>query len=286
MAFTIAQGHPIPELEPGDTGAFTIDIGSDVPISGQQEWIGVSFPAGVTFPQPGGEVRYIAAGGSVNQPLTPHWDPNSRQLRFQHVLHLNDGTPEQNGSYSVSIQALPDTAPGFVELDNALEIAGWKASLEIEIFGPAQGGNSASVQRPADRTYWAWGADRWETSSAGTYDLPGARIPLRVGGSPARGALFVATFSAEAIVGSPDKNTAVFLDVLFGGNLPHPVSGNHRYLSVSGNEWNSHTTLRIMRFAPQTARQDATAQVKVTTGSNVGVAGIQNWVLKIERYNL
>ncbi|MCC3775584.1 hypothetical protein [Streptomyces sp. UNOB3_S3] len=96
----------------------------------------------------------------------------------------------------------------------------------------------------------------------------------------------MATFSAEAIVTSPDKNTAMFLDVLFGGRMPHPVSSNYRYISVSANEWNSHTTLRVMRFTPQTVRQDATAQVKVTTGDNVGVAGIQNWVLKIERYNL
>ncbi|MDH6574468.1 hypothetical protein [Kitasatospora sp. MAP5-34] len=137
MAFTIKQGHPFPQnLLPGGTASFTIDVGSDVPISGQAEWIAVTFPEGLAFPQPGGEVRYIAASGTVNNVLPATWDPNTKQLRFQHALHLNDGTPGQNGFYSINIQALSSAAPGERVQPNALSIAGVTAELRILIGTP------------------------------------------------------------------------------------------------------------------------------------------------------
>ncbi|MFI9201898.1 hypothetical protein [Streptomyces sp. NPDC053048] len=144
------------------------------------------------------------------------------------------------------------------------------------------------VARPADRTYWVRDADRWETKSPGWQDLPDAKINLKVGGpnSPSYGAIFVATFSAETLVSSGDNNSVVWLDILFGGQSPEPVSDNHRFSSAAASaEWSSHTTLRIIKFEPQFNQQDVSAQVRVSPSDNIGTAGFQNWVLKIERYN-
>ncbi len=135
MALTIRQGFVPHTLQPGGKGAFTIDVASDVVISGQKEWIAVRFPDGVTFPE-GGVVRYIADGAKINDTLAAMWDPSSRQLRFQSELHLNDGTPRQNGFYSIDVRALPDAAPGLRKLENAIEIAGVKAGVEFEIVSP------------------------------------------------------------------------------------------------------------------------------------------------------
>ncbi|GGR42615.1 hypothetical protein [Streptomyces netropsis] len=145
------------------------------------------------------------------------------------------------------------------------------------------------VQRSTDRTYWAWDSDGWETKSPGWQDVPGAKVGLTVGGSmsPSYGAVFVVTFSAETLVSSSDHNSVLLLDVLFGGESPNPVSDNHRFSSAASSaEWSSHTALRIISFEPQFNQKDVTAQVRVSPSDNIGTAGLQNWALKIERYNL
>jgi hypothetical protein len=137
MAFTISQRQPVPYiLEPEGTGSFTIDVGADVPISGQTEWIAVKFPAETAFPSPGGEVRYIAANGTVNNLLTPQWDPANRLLRFQHELHLHDGTPAQNGFYSISVQAQPNAEPDEWTALDGLSIGTTTANLTFRISPP------------------------------------------------------------------------------------------------------------------------------------------------------
>ncbi|MFI6689896.1 hypothetical protein [Streptomyces sp. NPDC050485] len=289
MAFTIRQGHPFPrDVVPGGTASFTIDVDSDVPISGQQEWIAVRFPEGTTFPDPDGEVRYIANNETINEALSSRWDPVNRLLRFRSTLHLNDGSPRQNGFYSINIQALVDAEPGIHRENDAMEIGGVKAALSIDIVDPNQGPNSAVVRRPADRTYWAWGAARWEAAGAGAWSLPGAVIPLTIGGASANGAIFAATFSAEALSTAPDNNSVMWLDVLFGGLAPQPVGGNQRFTSAAKDrEWSSHTVQRVIKFLPQSNLQDVTAKVHVSHGGIDGSkCGLQNWVLKIERYNL
>jgi hypothetical protein len=143
------------------------------------------------------------------------------------------------------------------------------------------------MNRPADATYIVYGEPRFETSPSGWTDLPGANIPLNLGqGTPSYGAIYVATFSSEAIASADNNNGVVSATVFFGGQQAEPASDNHRYVTARGNpEWSSHTFIRTARFDPQIAARDVTAQVRLN-GSTGVTAGIQNWVLKIERYNI
>jgi hypothetical protein len=146
------------------------------------------------------------------------------------------------------------------------------------------------VARPPDRTYMASKAERWESSGTAWQDLPGASVSLLVGSdqSPSSGAIFVATFSAETLVKHPADNGCVFVDIEFGGQASVPGPDNHRFKSAAKSaEWSSHTTIRHIRFEPQAQQRNATAQVRVN-GTQDGQTGygFQNWVLKIERYNI
>ncbi|GHG49260.1 hypothetical protein GCM10018779_08110 [Streptomyces griseocarneus] len=153
----------------------------------------MTFPDGVTFPD-GGEVHYIVDRAKINIPLDPRWDPQSRQLRFQSELHLNDGTPERNGFYSIDVRALQDAAPGLRKLDDALEIAGVKSGVEFEIADARpvenliKNGGFSDVQFAAD--------GKWEPNqgvlyarrtralgswSVGTYQGYGKWVPSRTG---------------------------------------------------------------------------------------------------------
>ncbi|MEU6392372.1 hypothetical protein [Streptomyces sp. NPDC046939] len=138
-------------------------------------------------------------------------------------------------------------------------------------------------------TYATWDDDRFETGSDSWTDVPGASIDLRLGqGAPSYGAIFVATFSAEALCSdlNGDGQGVLRATVFFGEEQAEPLSNNHRYITARGNpEWSSHTFLRVARFEPDFAARQVDAQVKLAVlGSDGG--GVQNWVLKIERYNL
>jgi hypothetical protein len=134
---------------------------------------------------------------------------------------------------------------------------------------------------------------RWEsTSTSGWEDVPGAVIPLSIGSSspgPVFGGLYVATFSAEALVYEQGDNNVLWIRITFGGELAHPQDPdeNYRFASASASaEWNSHTTIRCMQFLPQIAQRDITAKVQARQGPKAvnGGIGLQNYVLKVERY--
>lgn len=139
----------------------------------------------------------------------------------------------------------------------------------------------------SNTTYLVFDSARWSTSSTDWTDLPGAKIQLDVGqGAPSYGAIFVATFSAEVLCQAPDNNGVVFATVFFGDTQSEPSSDNHRYASANGGlEWSSHTFIRTLRVAPGLDVRDVSAQVKIECAADVS-AGIQNWVLKVERYNI
>jgi hypothetical protein len=141
--------------------------------------------------------------------------------------------------------------------------------------------------RPADATYVVFAAPRWEADPTSMIDLPGALIPLNVGqGTASYGALFVATFSAEALAEASNSNGVVTATVFFGSTQSEPASDNHRFATARGGpEWSSHTIIRTLRVEPGFNVRDVSAQVKI--GGSAGVhAGIQNWVLKVERFNI
>jgi len=146
---------------------------------------------------------------------------------------------------------------------------------------------SLVVNRPADATYLVFASPRWETKPTGWTDLPGANIHLEVGqGTPSYGAIFVATFSAEVLAEAPDSNGVVTATVFFGDTQSQPSSDNHRFATARGGpEWSSHTFIRTFRVEPGFNVRDVSAQVKI--GGSTGVlAGIQNWVLKVERFGI
>ena len=148
--------------------------------------------------------------------------------------------------------------------------------------------SATTLNRPADATYFIYGEPRFETSTPSWTNLPGARIPLSLGqASGVYGATYIATFSAEVLASSPDTiNGVVAATVYFGSRQAEPVSDNHRFVTARGNpEWSSHTLVRTLRFDPELKVRDVTARVRLS-GSTGVTAGIQNWVLKIERYNL
>ncbi|MBQ0976114.1 hypothetical protein ACOZDZ_26730 [Streptomyces griseoincarnatus] len=145
-----------------------------------------------------------------------------------------------------------------------------------------------TTNRAPDNTYLLWGEPRQEMSATTWTDLPGAEIPLTLGSggntSP-YGAVYVATFSAEAIVEHPDINAVANVTVFFGPDQAEPVSSNHRFVSARGNpEWSSHTLIRVADFPVSLTPRNVTARVKVQVNTGAK-AGFQNWVLKIEQYN-
>ncbi|MGK5640604.1 hypothetical protein ACSNOK_20150 [Streptomyces sp. URMC 126] len=146
---------------------------------------------------------------------------------------------------------------------------------------------SFRIAKSPDVTYAVWDTQRFETGRNSWTPLPGAEIDLKLGqGRPSLGALFVATFSAEAICYAPDNNGLLKATVFFGDDQAEPVSDNHRYVTARGGaEWNSHTLIRTARFEPDLAVRDVTARVKLWA-SEEDTGGVQNWVLKIERFNL
>lgn len=146
---------------------------------------------------------------------------------------------------------------------------------------------ATTLNRSPDATYVVYGEPRFETTPTTWTDLPNAKVPLSLGqGSASYGAIFIATFSAEVLASAPDNNGVVSATVFFGSEQAKPVSDNHRFATARGNpEWSSRTFIRTIRFDPDISARDVTAKVRL--GGSTGVtAGIQNWVLKIERFNL
>lgn len=149
--------------------------------------------------------------------------------------------------------------------------------------------NSFRITSAPNITYAKWDAERFETTSTSWINVPGASIDLRLGqGAPSYGAIFVATFSAEALCSDQGGNGQGVLNatVFFGDQQAEPLSNNHRYITARGNpEWSSHTLIRVARFEPEFAERPVSAQVKLRV-SEGDSGGVQNWVLKVERYNL
>jgi hypothetical protein len=95
------------------------------------------------------------------------------------------------------------------------------------------------TNRPADATYIVFGEPCWEASPSTWTDLPGAKIDLSIGqGTTSYGAIFIATFSTEALASAPNNNGVVSATVFFGGQQAKPSSTNHRFATCCGNpEW-------------------------------------------------
>jgi hypothetical protein len=133
---------------------------------------------------------------------------------------------------------------------------------------------------------------RWESRSSAWLDVPGATVPLSIGATspgPVFGGLYVATFSAEALSISDDANNILWIRITFGGELADPKDPDENYRFASGassGEWSSHTTIRCIQFQPQMAQRDITAKVQARQGDKApnGRFGLQNYVLKVERY--
>ncbi|WP_137988387.1 hypothetical protein [Streptomyces vilmorinianum] len=129
---------------------------------------------------------------------------------------------------------------------------------------------------------------RFETTSPSWIEVPGASIDLRLGqGAPLYGAVFVATFSAEALSSDTDGDGQGLLQatVFFGDEQAQPLSNNHRYVTARGNpEWSNHTLVRVSRFEPDFTGRDVTARVKLKVVGGSG--GVQNGALRVERFNL
>ncbi|MDN3297265.1 hypothetical protein QWM81_25135 [Streptomyces ficellus] len=144
-----------------------------------------------------------------------------------------------------------------------------------------------ATNRAPDDTVLIWDETRWEAVVDTWTDLPGATIDLEIGqGTASYGAIFVATFSAEALASHPNHNAVVNATVFFGNDPAAPVSANHRFVTARGNpEWSSHTLIRVAEFQPAFPTRDVTARVKVRASTGT-TAGFQNWVLRVDRYNL
>ncbi|MEU9982142.1 hypothetical protein [Streptomyces sp. NPDC050856] len=144
-----------------------------------------------------------------------------------------------------------------------------------------------ATNRAPDDTVLVWDETRWEATVGTWTDLPGATIDLKIGqGTASYGAIFVATFSAEALASHPNNNAVVSATVFFGNDPAAPVSANHRFVTARGNpEWSSHTLIRVAEFQPAFPTRDVTARVKVMASTGA-TAGFQNWLLRIDRYNL
>ncbi|MDH6574472.1 hypothetical protein [Kitasatospora sp. MAP5-34] len=175
MTLFINQGNPAPrDLLPGGKASFTIDVDSDVPFSGL-ETIRVTFPPGVTFPQPGA-VHYINEADGTNTDLPYQWD--GRVLRFEHTVNLTPGAQRQNGFYSVDVQALQNAAPGdHVQQPDGLVIGlNTQAPLRFHVGTPPASGGIVHLSTTVDLQLTASGA--WTNTGlevtlpeAGTYQL-------------------------------------------------------------------------------------------------------------------
>ncbi|OON77009.1 hypothetical protein [Streptomyces tsukubensis] len=147
------------------------------------------------------------------------------------------------------------------------------------------------------RTYIASGSERWESETTELIPLPGAKVEPTVGGpdAPSYGAISVATFTAETLSEADDDNNVLTLDIEFDGVSGNPLDSekNYRFASTrpSGpGEWSSHTTIRHFRVAPRMNLGTVPIQVKVSNGRNAaerkGRLGVQNWTLRVDRYNI
>jgi hypothetical protein len=146
---------------------------------------------------------------------------------------------------------------------------------------------SIHIDRAPDATYIAYGESPFMGVTTEWTDLPGARVEQKLGkGQVAYGAIYVATFSAEALAQSPVNNGVLSATVFFGSNQGEPDSTNHRFATAGGGgEWNSHTFIRHFHFDHDIHVRDVSAQVRLK-GAGLNNTGVQNWVLKLERYNL
>lgn len=130
-----------------------------------------------------------------------------------------------------------------------------------------------------------WSDERWTAAVEGQWtDVPGMVIPAEVGkGTPSYGALFLATFTAEILLKQDSWTGSCAFDILFGGQKGHPQSDNHRSFAAMPGEWRSLNVTRAFSYEDDTARRDATVKVQVRRPSGVDF-GIQNYLLKVERY--
>ncbi|MER6045983.1 hypothetical protein ABT168_00555 [Streptomyces sp. NPDC001793] len=137
MAFIIAQGLPLPvNLQQGEYGFFPIDLlltPHSEPIKGEKLVLAVTLPEGVTFPDDG-KVFYNAPGVVRHELHVLDYDKANRLLRFENTVHLDDGSPEAGGFYSVGVRVLDDARPGLVW--GQVEIGTSKAPLRIQITVP------------------------------------------------------------------------------------------------------------------------------------------------------
>ncbi|WP_228980206.1 hypothetical protein [Streptomyces sp. DH12] len=137
MTYTIKQGKPDPlVLHRGQTSTFNMRAGLtplSPPVEGREETFAVTFPKGTRFPK-GGRVRYFTSTGDEpeSRPELVGWNAQKGLLLFKHRVHLNDGTPQQNGFYSVDIQAPSDAPTG--DHQGSLKIALETAPLRVRIL--------------------------------------------------------------------------------------------------------------------------------------------------------
>ncbi|GAA2716024.1 MULTISPECIES: hypothetical protein [Streptomyces] len=149
MPFTISQGKGTPEsLRPGTVGSLVVDVGltpdTQEPVR-KGEWVQITFPRGVSFPQEGGgRVGYVCGSRRPEPQPTHVWDPKARTLRFRTVADLVPGPPS-GCFYAVDVRADDEAQQGTVH--GRMEIGGVQNDVVIDIVG----GRSAGV--PAFRTY-------------------------------------------------------------------------------------------------------------------------------------
>ncbi|MEH6373773.1 hypothetical protein V7793_05365 [Streptomyces sp. KLMMK] len=139
MPFTISQGKGTPgDLQPGALGSLGVDVGltpdTQKPVS-KGEWVQITFPQGVSFPEDG-QVGYVCGTRRPEPQPKATWDPRARTLRFQTVADLVPGTPP-GCFYAVDVRADDDAQPGTVH--GRLEIGGVRSDLTIDIGGRSAG---------------------------------------------------------------------------------------------------------------------------------------------------
>lgn len=141
------------------------------------------------------------------------------------------------------------------------------------------------------KTYLAWSNERWVLSSTGAWeDVTGASVNVSYGpGTGSWGALLVVTFSAESHVSASDNNGVLGMEVLVNGDLAHPISDNNRFNSAAKDkEWQALSLTRVVTLAPSTSVQTAALKVRVKASSHCKPSdtGVQNWVLRVDRYEI
>ncbi|MFC5143500.1 hypothetical protein [Streptomyces aureoversilis] len=133
MPFTISQGKGTPgDLQPGTLGSLAVDVGltpdTQEPVK-KGEWVQVTFPQGVSFPE-GGQVGYVCGGQRPEPQPRFKWDPKARTLRFQTVADLVPGG-SPGCFYAVDVKADENARPGTVH--GRLEIGGVQGDLAVDI---------------------------------------------------------------------------------------------------------------------------------------------------------